>query len=424
LVGFISLFGFAWAQPYSNSRYPEAVRYAVSRGVLQGRNGTLALQDNVTRAELAVIASRLYGAAQPGPVHCFADVPPEAWYKTAVCSLAGQGVLSGFEDGTFRPTQGVQGAEVLKVIMAAFKIEVSTNESTPWYAPYSQIASDLGLPRLEPLGFVMRDDLAQFIFSLYRLRATQQNVALTSSGCGVSSETISELQSSGITRSVITALPATYTNQTPYQLIFAFHGRTSDNVDVQKYYGLEPSENTIIVYPRGLGDASGFSWANGENSVDTTLFDDLLETYASAYCIDLASVFVVGHSLGASYATSLACLRGDRIRAVAALGGGISAESCVSKVAALVLHNPKDNLVPVSEGERARDTFLAQNGLPLDAAPIEPSNFNCEQYGSGETLYPVVWCLQPFSDSFDGTYYPHTWPQGLGAAILTFFEGL
>jgi polyhydroxybutyrate depolymerase len=423
LFSFLFSLSSVLAQPLG-SRYPEAVRYLVSRGVMQGQNGTLALEQQVTRAELAVIAYRLSGAAQPGGISCFSDVPTDAWYKVAVCSLSGQEIISGFEDGTFRPTQSVQGADVLKVIMAAFDIEVSATDTKPWYAPYLQLASELGLPRLEPLDSISRDDLAQFIFSLYRLRAMQQRVALTSSGCGVDSPVVNELESSDIPRAVITALPENYNNQTPYQLIFAFHGRTSDNAEVQKYYGLEPNSNTIIVYPRGLGDSSGFSWGNGENSIDTALFDDLLEIYASAYCVDLASVYVVGHSMGASYSTSLACLRGDRIRGVAALGGGISADSCTSKVAAMILHNPEDNLVPLSEGEKARDTFLTLNSLPLEPAPIEPAEFNCERYGSLQTLYPVVWCRQPISEEFDGSYYPHTWPQGLGAAILTFFEGL
>lgn len=423
-TGVLFLFFLATSAQTIESRYPEAVRYLLARGVIQNNNN-LRLQESVTRAELAVIAYRLYGAARPGEVRCFSDVPTDAWYRTAVCSLAGQNVLSGFEDGTFRPTVSVQGAEVLKIMMGAFNIEVENSEANPWYAPYLQFASELGLPALEPTNPITRDELVQFIFSLYRLRAMQQNVALSSSGCGVASELLSAFTSSGITRSVITDLPETYDPNTPHKIVFAFHGRTSDNAQVRGYYDLdnEPS-NTIFVYPAGLSDGGGFTWENGENAVDTQLFDDLLETFASNYCVDLASVYVVGHSLGASYTTSLGCLRGDRIRGVAALGGGISADTCTSKVAAMVLHNPEDNLVPLSEGERARDTFLAQNALPLEPTPIEPTAFNCNRYGSEETLYPVVWCLQPFSDAFNGEYYPHAWPQGAGPAIMNFFNTL
>jgi polyhydroxybutyrate depolymerase len=423
LTGFFLFFSSTLAQT-TQSRYPEALRYLLARGVIQNSND-LRLQDNVTRAELAVIAYRLYGAARPGAVQCFSDVPAGTWYETAVCSLAGQKVLSGFEDGTFRPTESVQGGEVLKIMMGAFNIEVESSETNPWYAPYLQLASELGLPTLEPTTTVTRDDVVQFIFSLYRLRAVQQNVALSSSGCGVASELLSAFTSSGLTRSVITDLPETYDPNTPHKIVFAFHGRTSDNAQVQRYYDLdsEPSK-TIFVYPAALSDGGGFTWTNGENAVDTQLFDDLLETFASNYCVDLAAVYVVGHSLGASYAASLGCLRGDRIRGVATLGGGISADTCTSKVAAMVLHNPEDNLVPLSEGERARDTFLAQNALPLEPAPTEPAEFNCHRYGSEGTLYPVVWCLQPFSDAFDGEYYPHTWPRGAGEAIMNFFNTL
>ncbi|MGL4611406.1 MAG: S-layer homology domain-containing protein [Trueperaceae bacterium] len=443
LVCFTSSFNTPKAQEdLSESHYPEAVRYVVARGVIQ--SSPLRLQENVTRAELAVIAYRLAGAAQPGAVRCFSDVPKEAWYNIAVCSLAGQGIISGFEDSTFRPKELVEGADVLKIIMAAFDITLEPTSSettgsppiiTPWYTPYLQLASELGLANIEADRPITRDNLAQFIFSLYRLRAMQQssvanpqssqrdNAVLSSSGCGKSSEALRELQSSGVTRSVITALPEAYDAFKPHQLIFAFHGRTSDNAEVQRYYGLEPNPNSILVYPRGLGDSSGFSWGDGETVTDVRLFDDLLETYASTYCVDLAKVFVVGHSLGASYTTSLGCVRGDRIRAVAALGGGISENVCKSRVAAMILHNPEDNLVPVSEGERARNTFLEQNGLPLEPLPSEPNVFNCSRYGSDGNLYPVIWCLQPVSTAF-GEYYPHTWPQGLGTAILDFFGTL
>jgi hypothetical protein len=60
----------------------------------------------------------------------------------------------------------------------------------------------------------------------------------------------------------------------------------------------------------------------------------------------------------------------------------------------------------------------------LEPAPTELSEFNCTRYGSEETLYLVVRCLQPFSDSFNGEYYPHTWPQGLGTATMEFFDSL
>jgi poly(3-hydroxybutyrate) depolymerase len=50
----------------------------------------------------------------------------------------------------------------------------------------------------------------------------------------------------------------------------------------------------------------------------------------------------MGHSLGASFANSLACARTDRFRAVAAVAGGITPSDCLREVAALLLHNRRD----------------------------------------------------------------------------------
>ena len=81
-------------------------------------------------------------------------------------------------------------------------------------------------------------------------------------------------------------------------------------------------------------------------------------TSPSAICVDLDAVFVVGHSLGASFANSLACARGGQVRAVGSVAGGIDGTACTGRAAALLLHNPADRAVPISEGLRARDALL------------------------------------------------------------------
>ena len=74
---------------------------------MQGRSdGSLALDDNITRAETAQMISRIIAdprAAQNGIT--FSDVPADAWYYSAVSSLCEKGIMAGYEDGSFKPNQ-------------------------------------------------------------------------------------------------------------------------------------------------------------------------------------------------------------------------------------------------------------------------------------------------------------------------------
>src|SRR5690606_25120443 len=89
---------------------------------------------------------------------------------------------------------------------------------------------------------------------------------------------------------------------------------------------------------------------------------------------------------------------------------------------ALLLHHPGDALVPLAEGERARDALLVQNRLAaaVPSAPAPHAGFTCRRYGSGDAM--VLWCLHHDSIAFGGRFYPHQWPDGAGAAIMDFFE--
>ena len=232
----------------------------------------------------------------------------------------------------------------------------------------------------------------------------------------------------GRQREAILVLPSPYRRDRLYPLIIAFHGRTNTNAQARDYFGLEATASppAIFVYPAGLRDASGqFTWSDPGDRPgalrDFALFDTIVSDLAERFCVDLHAVFVVGHSLGASFANSLACARGGQVRAVGSVAGGIDGTACTGRAAALLLHNPADRAVPIGEGLRARDALLG------DADPVPPSTrqfgaFACEASSAGSG--PVLWCL--YCDSFtrSGHYYPHQWPAGAGPVIIRFFHGL
>lgn len=237
---------------------------------------------------------------------------------------------------------------------------------------------------------------------------------------------------SGRRRPFILVVPQDYRAGRPHRLVFAFHGRTNSNAKVRGYYDLErhATQPTLFVYPSGLKDQSGrFTWSaprDRSNALrDYAIFDALLAKLSQQYCVALDHVYIVGHSLGAWFGNSLACARAAQIRAVATLAGGISASACRGAVAAMIAHNPKDRLVPIAGGRRARDTFLRHNGLlEVSGTPLTSSDLNCQRYSHPANRNPVLWCPHRHDHTWRGKYYPHNWPRNTGKAIMAFFDSL
>ena len=254
-----------------------------------------------------------------------------------------------------------------------------------------------------------------------------------SQGCGRAAPAAlpASIRIDGHTREFISVVPESYDSSIAHRLIFAFHGRTTPNTRVRKYYRIEQNSKvpTIFVYPAGLIAADGkYSWYERSDPRgqlrDFAFFDALLEAFSADYCIDLDQIFAVGHSLGASFANSLGCARGSVIRGVGTVAGRIWDIKCSGPAAAIIMHNPNDDLVPVSRGLKARDWALAQNGLKPPSRACEPRNLNCECYGPPETPNPVVWCPHTEDHNRRGRFYPHLWPKEAGAVIMEFFDSL
>lgn len=254
-----------------------------------------------------------------------------------------------------------------------------------------------------------------------------------SDGCFTSADAMPDsVEVHGRTRYFIARVPSPSAPGTPLDLIVAFHGRTNSNAQVRRYYDLEEVlPDAVILYPSALPDGNAFRWSDPGDSPrdlrDFAFLEALIVRVGAAVCLDLERVFVVGHSLGASFANSIACHRGGQVRAVASVAGGLHGGSeCEGGTAALLIHHPEDRLTPFNEGIRARDSLLIANGLtgpPVPASEPELMALGCERYGP-DSPHPVLWCAHSDSSGPGGRYYPHTWPDAAPLAIARFFGDL
>jgi len=230
-------------------------------------------------------------------------------------------------------------------------------------------------------------------------------------GCGAATYPESDqtytIDVDGVTREYIVSLPASYDPNTPYKLVFAWHGRTGTAEQIAgrafggAFYGLKADErggdSTIFVAGQGLGtdeDPEDTGWPNTDGR-DVAFVRAMLEWLSDSYCIDPQRIFSIGMSYGGIMSNTLGCEMGDTFRAIAPIasayfnfGGG---SDCVGPVATWLTHGTADDVLPIENGEEARDLWLAQNHCDTTTTPVEPSP--CVQYEGCDDGYPVHWCV-------------------------------
>ena len=72
----------------------------------------------------------------------FSDVPAGHPYHDAISVLAGEGIVSGFEDGTFHPDAPVTRQQFAKMIVKTLDYPVTGNEVCPFTDVQAQIGTD------------------------------------------------------------------------------------------------------------------------------------------------------------------------------------------------------------------------------------------------------------------------------------------
>lgn len=248
--------------------------------------------------------------------------------------------------------------------------------------------------------------------------AAEDAAVVPSSGCTAPAPTSGlaskNLTVGGASRRYQLFVPKGLDPQKPTRLVFVFHGLGGNGDQIRAYLGLEAQvgADAVLVYPDGLVRLQG---RTGWSEEDLPFFDAMVADVSSSVCVDQKRVFSTGHSFGGYMTNLVGCLRGDVVRAIAPVSGGLVASgACKGPVAAWLLHGDRDGTVPQSEGLAARDRWLASNGCAATSKPVSPGQ--CVGYDGCTANHPVVWC------SFPGDHYPL--PDYTRPAIWDFFKSM
>lgn len=154
----------------SGTTYEVAINYLVGEGVLEGYpDGTYKPNQTINRAELLkIILEASDTDTSTASNSCFPDVMGDDWYVKYVCAAQAAGIVEGYPDGTFKPAQTVNFVEALKITLLGYGLNTGS-ATEPWYKQYVDTASGYNMIPLAINAFgqdLSRGEMADMITRL------------------------------------------------------------------------------------------------------------------------------------------------------------------------------------------------------------------------------------------------------------------
>lgn len=120
--------------------HQEAIAYVRAEGIVKGyEDGTFKPGRAINRAEFTkiIVAAQFSDAEiEACADSSFSDVPKGEWFTSYICLAKKKEIIQGYSDDTFRPVQTISFAEAAKIIIKAFGFSVA--EDSVWYRPFVQ----------------------------------------------------------------------------------------------------------------------------------------------------------------------------------------------------------------------------------------------------------------------------------------------
>lgn len=107
---------------FPNDWSAKSLEQAIDDGLLNGSNGMIDAKGLLTRAQMAAIVSRSFGAAKTASLDDYRDVLPSAWYYSDMGKAVKMGAFQG-ANGMLNPDAPITREEAFTVLARAFALE-------------------------------------------------------------------------------------------------------------------------------------------------------------------------------------------------------------------------------------------------------------------------------------------------------------
>lgn len=107
---------------FPNDWSAKSLEQAIDDGLLNGSNGMIDAKGLLTRAQMAAIVSRAFGAAKTASLDDYRDVLPSAWYYSDMGKAVKMGAFQG-ANGLLNPDAPITREEAFTVLARAFALD-------------------------------------------------------------------------------------------------------------------------------------------------------------------------------------------------------------------------------------------------------------------------------------------------------------
>ncbi len=163
----------------------EAIDTAIANGLLRGKDdGKIHSEDYLTRAEMAAIMVRSFGASVKADVSDYEDLEKSAWYYDEFSKAVQMRVFEGDGSGYMHPNDYITREEVFTVVARAMVLSDSehsvlnkfkdSSEISNWALDYMSIMAKKSYVngdetgKVNPKKYITRAEFAQLMYNIYK----------------------------------------------------------------------------------------------------------------------------------------------------------------------------------------------------------------------------------------------------------------
>jgi hypothetical protein len=125
-------------------KYEEAIWYVFNNDIVEGyEDGSYKPDQNINRAELLkIVVESKYNTEFNAyeDIDCFTDVFADAWYSKYVCFAQEKNLVEGYDDGSFKPANEINFVEALKIVLIGMGYDYEVSD--PWFRSIVELASE------------------------------------------------------------------------------------------------------------------------------------------------------------------------------------------------------------------------------------------------------------------------------------------